>query len=67
VVLQDLQANLIEHGDKNSLMIYEDLRTPIKRICMEMDATELYERFILLYNRTSYVLEKGGVKPAKVR
>ncbi len=46
--ITDLQYRLMKFSDsKVSLMFYEDIRTIIKELCMEMDLPELYERFVI--------------------
>jgi len=43
--LQEIQIRLMKNGDKDSLMLWEDLRMPIKEMCYELDLPELYDRF----------------------
>lgn len=43
--LQEFQFRLMKNGDGESMMLWEELRMPIKELCFEMDLPELYDRF----------------------
>lgn len=43
--LQEIQFRLIKNGDMESLMLWQELRIPIKEMCFELDLPEVYDRF----------------------
>jgi hypothetical protein len=47
-IVQEMQYRMMKMtGGKESMMFFEDLRMPVKRLCMEMDSPELYDRFMM--------------------
>jgi hypothetical protein len=45
--IQEMQFRLMKTGGKESMMIFDELRIPIKRLCLELDSPESYERFMM--------------------
>lgn len=43
--LQEIQFRLAKNGDMESIMLWKELRMPIKELCFELDLPELYDRF----------------------
>lgn len=47
-IIQEMQYRMLKMtGGKESMMFFEELRMPIKRLCMELDSPEIYERFMM--------------------
>lgn len=47
-IVQEMQYHMMKMtGGKESMMYFEELRMPIKRLCMELDLPELYDRFMM--------------------
>jgi len=46
-MIQEMQMRILKYGGKESIMMFEELQMPIKRLCMEIDSPELFERFIM--------------------
>jgi hypothetical protein len=45
-ILQEMQYKMMKYGDKENILFLEEMRRPIKELCMEIDAPELYDRFM---------------------
>ncbi len=45
--IQEMQYNLMKYGGKESIMLWQELRIPIKQLCYELDSPELFERYIV--------------------
>jgi len=61
--LQEMQIRMMKYGGKESIMILEEMSRPIRDLCMELDAPELYERFI----RSEKILERGYIRERSIR
>lgn len=47
-IIQEMQYRMMKiNGGKESMIYFEELRMPIKRLCMELDSPDLYERFTM--------------------
>lgn len=46
-IISEMQFRLIKSGSKESMLMFEELRNPIKRLCLELDSPELYDRFMM--------------------
>jgi hypothetical protein len=47
-IVQELQYRMMKMtGGKESMMYFEELRMPIKRLSMELDSPDLYDRFMM--------------------
>jgi hypothetical protein len=68
--LQEMQYRMMKYGDKESMMFMEEMRRPIKDICMEIDSPELYERYMmndkrLIFKESRVYLDKTDDKADK--
>lgn len=45
--MQEMQYRSMKIGGKESMMLMENLRRPLKRLCMELDMPEMYERYMM--------------------
>jgi len=61
-ILQEMQYRIMKmNGGKESMMFLEELRMSIKRLCMEIDSPELFEKFMMRnekYFNSKFILEK---------
>lgn len=46
-LMQQIQYVSMKNGSKESYMLFEDMRRPIKRLCSELDMPEMYELFMM--------------------
>lgn len=46
-MITDIQFRLLKTGSKEAMIMIEELKNPIKRICVELDSPELYTRFVV--------------------
>jgi hypothetical protein len=58
-VMQEIQYRSMKNGGKESFMLFEEMRRPIKRLCLELDMPEMYERF-MMKNEKFYVGKDMG-------
>lgn len=58
---QEIQFRLIKNGDKESIMLWQELRIPIKEMCYELDLPELYDRFRMNEKEMMMNLDKARV------
>jgi hypothetical protein len=61
-VLTEMQYRLMKNGSKDSAMLFDELRRPIKQLCMEADSPELYERYMMSTREHFMFLEKDSSK-----
>lgn len=65
-MLQEMQYRMMKMtGGKESMMYFEEMRMPIKRLCMELDFPELYERFMMRNEKffsEKYIIENDEKK-----
>jgi len=45
-LIQEMLYMVSKNSEKDFVMLYDKLRTPIKRLCMELDIPKLYDTFI---------------------
>jgi hypothetical protein len=65
-MLQEMQYRMMKMtGGNESMMYFEEMRMPIKRLCMELDSPELYERFMMRNEKffsEKYIIENDEKK-----
>lgn len=59
--ITEIQYRFYEIGGKESLFMFDELRRPIERLCMEMDAPELLDRFMMM-NQKMIMLKNESEK-----
>lgn len=53
--IQEVQFRLMKDGNKESTILFEELTPLIKRLCIELDSPELYERFMMRREKTLFL------------
>jgi hypothetical protein len=56
--MQEMQYRAMKIGGKESMMLMENFRRPLKRLCMELDMPEMYERFMM--RNEKYLMNNGN-------
>ena len=46
-LMQQMQYRTIKNGNKESLMFFDEIRRPLKRLCIDLDMPEMYDRFMI--------------------
>ena len=46
-LMQQIQYVSMKNGNKESFMLFNEMRRPIKRLCAELDMPEMYERYMM--------------------
>lgn len=46
-IIQEIQYSLMKGGGKESMMLMDEIRGPLKRICIDLEMPQLYERFMM--------------------
>lgn len=53
--ISEIQLRMSKYGnEKETMILMEELRMPIKRLCMDLDSPELYERYVMRNERFLY-------------
>lgn len=62
-ILQEIQYRMTKiSGGKELMMFFEEMRIPVKRLCMELDYPDLYVRFMMRNEKflnEKYIIEKN--------
>jgi len=46
-IIQEIQYSLMKGGGKESMMLMDEIRGPLKRVCIDLEMPQLYERFMM--------------------
>lgn len=61
--INEIQFRLMKYGGpKESMMLVDELRMPIKHLCMEFDMPEMYERFMMRSERNFMKIDEAKDK-----
>lgn len=60
-IIQEMQFRMLDPNSKDSMFMFDELRSPIKRLCMEMDAPDLYDKFMMRYKKP-FILKDDNEK-----
>lgn len=55
-MMHELQFRTMKNGNKDSMMFFDEIRRPIKRLCLDLDMPEMYDRFMM--RNEKYFLNK---------
>jgi TIR domain len=46
-MMQELQFRTMKNGNKDSIMFFEEIRRPLKRLCLDLEMPDMYDRFMM--------------------
>jgi len=59
-LLQQMQYRSMKTGNKEFMLILDEFRSPLKRLCVDIDMIDMYERFMIRSEK--YILDNDNFK-----